>query len=459
VGRKTVVMLNVSETSRDPRVRRVSETLSRQGHRVVAIGPKGELSTAWERYGGFEIKRFDGPRSFTHADMAEIERLSPRAADIVRTAARDVMDLVIDPVLLARRRWHRRGARALRWADKALPHEITSRSVPPLRRALAIIDPPSEVTEVIALRSMMLINLEMAKAAMAFRPDIIHANDLNTMLAALIVKEKTGAPIIYDAHEIYPEQHAPDQRSELWHGFFTRLDEQLIHQADGRMTVCDSLGEYFQRRYGSPAFLTLRNVPSIRFLPRDEILARRNEPRRILYHGAFFKNRGLEEVIRAAKYLTSAQFIFRGFGTHEPVLRNLVEEIGAEANVHFAPPVSVDELVRTASESDVGLNPFPSACLNTEYALPNKFFEYMMAGLSIASSDLIEMRRLTNELGIGILFRSLNPEEIAADLRTLLADPERLDAHRANGWRAARERFHWEQEEQRLIEYYRPFAA
>ena len=37
-------------------------------------------------------------------------------------------------------------------------------------------------------------------------------------------------------------------------------------------------------------------------------------------------------------------------------------------------------------------------CKNTEFALPNKFFEYMMAGLALARADLIEMRNLTDSL-------------------------------------------------------------
>ena len=34
-------------------------------------------------------------------------------------------------------------------------------------------------------------------------------------------------------------------RSDLWHDFITTLEQHLIPLSDGRMTVCDSLGEYF----------------------------------------------------------------------------------------------------------------------------------------------------------------------------------------------------------------------
>jgi len=71
-----------------------------------------------------------------------------------------------------------------------------------------------------------------------------------------------------------------------------RLETALLPHIDLRLTVCDSLGEYFVREYGSGPFQTIHNVPSIGQAPPDAVLARRNEPRRLLYHGAFTDTAG-----------------------------------------------------------------------------------------------------------------------------------------------------------------------
>ena len=55
-------------------------------------------------------------------------------------------------------------------------------------------------------------------------------------------------------------------------------------------------------------------------------------------------------------------------------------------------------LVREASAYDVGLFALPGNSRHNEFALPNKFFEYVMAGLALCVSDLPEMARLVRQV-------------------------------------------------------------
>ena len=151
--------------------------------------------------------------------------------------------------------------------------------------------------------------------------------------------------------------------------------------------------------------------------------------------------------------------MFRGIGRYGEVLKRLSVELGVEDRIAFADPVGVDELVSSAAESDIGLNPFIPVCKNTEYALPNKFFEYLMAGLACASSDLVEIRDHTTRYDVGILFESLEPEAIAAQLNELVARPDLVAHYRANAVNAARDELHWENEENKLTDFYAPFLS
>jgi glycosyltransferase involved in cell wall biosynthesis len=162
----------------------------------------------------------------------------------------------------------------------------------------------------------------------------------------------------------------------------------------------------------------------------------------------------LEEVVSAARMLPQAQFIFRGSGVLEPKLRSLAQQLGVTDRVRFAPPVDVDALVSSASESDIGLNPFPPVCHNTQFVLPNKFFEYMMAGLAMGSTDLPELRTLTDQLQLGVLFDRCSPESIAAGLSDLLRDEDRLEHCRLNSYAAARDVYYWERVKREMLSYY-----
>ena len=40
------------------------------------------------------------------------------------------------------------------------------------------------------------------------RPDVIHCNDLDTLLVGVLAKRKLGSTLVYDAHEFFPLQIA-----------------------------------------------------------------------------------------------------------------------------------------------------------------------------------------------------------------------------------------------------------
>ena len=92
---------------------------------------------------------------------------------------------------------------------------------------------------------------------------------------------------------------------------------------------------------------------------------------------------------------------------------------------------------------------------NTQFALPNKFFEYMAAGLALVSADLVEMRLLTERYRAGVLYESTNVDQLSDTLNELIANPDRLDGFRRNAYHAARDELHWEREEVKLQDYVR----
>src|SRR5205807_2315349 len=70
---------------------------------------------------------------------------------------------------------------------------------------------------------------------------------------------------------------------------------------------------------------------------------------------------------------------------------------------------------------------------NNRVCLPNKIFEYAMAGLAVFASDLPEMRALVERHGLGSVFAERDPAAIARALNE--ATPGRLEEARANALR------------------------
>ena len=433
-------MFNLNATRRDPRVLRIGRSLVAAGHRVVVFEMLPAGDSEHDRIDGIEIRRVLVPERYEAANMAEFHQVCRPAFDIITQCNRRVAR--------GRAGWYRSAARAYAAARWRL-HRRFGHAAPPADR---------ERSEILGIRSIMLIDLAIYKAAETLRPTLVHCNDLDTLLVGYMFKQNHKMPVVYDAHEIYPEQLSQDMRSDTWHDFYSKLEETLIHCADGRMTVCDSLGKYFRERYGATGFKTVLNVPSLAQLVPPELLSRRRERRKLLYHGAYVAYRGLEEIIRAVRRIDNADVLFRGIGAHQFKLKELCHAEGVDDRITFAPPVPVAEMISAASDCDIGLNPFVPVCKNTEYALPNKFFEYMMAGLACASSDLVEMRQLSCRLRVGVTFPSLEPTEIAACLNRLLSRPAVIDEYRHNAHEAARTRFNWEYEEREFLAHYAQFV-
>ena len=50
-----------------------------------------------------------------------------------------------------------------------------------------------------------ITNKKVSEAIVRMKPDIIHANDLNAFIPALMAAKRINAKVIYDSHEIYTE--------------------------------------------------------------------------------------------------------------------------------------------------------------------------------------------------------------------------------------------------------------
>jgi hypothetical protein len=119
--------------------------------------------------------------------------------------------------------------------------------------------------------------------------------------------------------------------------------------------------------------------------------------------------------------------------------------------VHLAPPVQMTALVSEAASFDVGFFALPGSSRHNQFALPNKLFEYVMAGLAICVTDLPEMAQLVRQYELGVLIPTVDPGAIAATIGRL--DRQCIDHHKRRALAAARE-LCWERESQRLVGAY-----
>lgn len=309
--------------------------------------------------------------------------------------------------------------------------------------------------------SLVLYQRGARQALAAWRPDVVHANDANTLAPA----SRLGVPVVYDSHELWTHRNVRGPRPVA--RVVERFSERRhARRAAGVITVSPSIAEWLHRTYRLSAEPVLvRNIPSKPLAPpvpadgRLRNLAGLGPADRVIaYGGRITTSRGIEETLSAMVELPSdVHFVLLGYGESEYVrpLGELARRLGVQDRVHFVGRVGPDEVAGALADADVSIVYVRPTCLSYRYSLPNKLFEAIHAGLPIAAADLPDTARIVEDFGVGRVFGSDSPQDLA---RVVLEVLEQPDDYRAAS-RAAIEHLSWEIESERLVGLYRDVLA
>lgn len=285
--------------------------------------------------------------------------------------------------------------------------------------------------------------------------DVYHAHDLPTLPIACRAARKFGGKVVYDSHELYLECGHTAPLVRHWR----RVEEQLIHRADAVFTVCDSIGEELQQRYGVPMPTILRNCCEATTTRIGEDLTRAatgiaSHTPVVLYQGGFAHGRGLTNLIRATHYIDDAAVVFMGWGAVESELKSRVRAEGLQDRIYFIPPAPQSELLSWSAGAEVGVIPYQAVRLNNFYSCPNKLFEYINAGIAVAASGFPELARIIETYQVGRTFDPESPEDIGRTVNEMLHDRDALAQMQRNSQAAARQ-LNWRVESEKLVSTYR----
>lgn len=300
------------------------------------------------------------------------------------------------------------------------------------------------------------LDRRFVRAGLATGAEIWHCHDLNTLPVGVRCKRaRPGTRLVYDSHELATERSRMG-RTARWRA--GRQESRGLHHTDERIWTTRSRAEYVVRRYGIPFPTLIHNVPErIEVKQGWDLRDRLGIPadrRVLLYQGSIQEFRGIEESIEAVTLLDRCVLVVIGYGYHRPVLEDMVRRRGLQDRVYFFGPIPNDELLYYTASADVGLCVIRGQSLSYRWSMPNKLFEYMMAGIPIVASDFEEMGRVVREEGVGTVCDPDAPASIAAAVRAIVDDPGAEARFRAAA-RVAIDRYNWDEEEKKLLALYR----
>ena len=295
--------------------------------------------------------------------------------------------------------------------------------------------------------------------------DIYHAHDVAALPACYIAALLRRKPLIFDAHELPLSERPLSEmsRSRQWlHKLLEVFFAIMLPRCAGVITVSPPIVEEIRRRYHIPEVTLIRNLPPYRAVPKSDSLRQRlglsPDTRIAFYQGNLQPDRSLDILIRAAPFLAPDIVIVmmgKDLKSTQAQLEALIAGEGVADRVKILPPSPYDELLDWTASADIGLIVYtPDYSRNVQMMLPNKFFEYLMAGLPVLASPLEAITDVIRAYDIGQIVSSLVPADVAAAINTLLADVAPLARMRRNALEAAQYDLCWEKETNSLIQLY-----
>jgi glycosyltransferase involved in cell wall biosynthesis len=448
-NRRECRLLAWSPIADDPRVRRMGDALTEKGWNVIGIGLPGALSSppAWPIL-------TPPPAELVHETkrsgemLAMAERAGARTASALLAPAEGLLRIARSPyasIISDVRQRAIRVDRPIAGLVRAVNRRAARR-----RQEQGLSERDRLRSRFWALSPHLRAMKEIAEAQSG--PALWVANDWWMLPIAEAGLRQAGGLMAYDSHELATEEYAerPD-----WERFqrpiVSAVESSLIREAKVVTTVSPRITEHLRLLYKlDAATMTLRNAPryfETAFRPSGEKI-------RMLYHGLVRSGRGLEAMIESVPLLRP-EFALTIRGPSDPgylkQLQDRARTLDVAHRIAFEPPVPMTELVRMAAAFDIGVMALPDRSLHMRYALPNKLFEYLMAGLAILVTDLPEMAGLARSSRSGVIAKDATAASIAAALNATTRD--QIDAMKRSALDAAK-RYNWENESAPVLTAY-----
>src|SRR5262249_15869069 len=146
-------------------------------------------------------------------------------------------------------------------------------------------------------------------------------------------------------------------------------------------TVCQSIADEYRLNYGVAPIVITNAPPYHDLVPRPAADGRI----RIVHHGVTISSRRIELMIEAMDFLNKRfELDLMLIPNATSYVRDLERAAAARPRVRIVPPVPMTELPRHLNQYDIGLFLLPPTNFNYQYALPNKFFEFVQGRLAVA---------------------------------------------------------------------------
>jgi len=284
-------------------------------------------------------------------------------------------------------------------------------------------------------------------------PNLVLSADLYSLPLAARISKNRRIPLIYDSRELYSSVAALASRKATQF-FWSLLENWYISRVGLVLTVNQSIAEILRSRFASKKIHVAYNFPLRQQLVRSDLLREKfgisDDMKILLSQGGMQKGRGAFHAIRLLTKLSDCALVFLGSGELKEDLIRYVNELHVNDRVFFHPSIASNELLPLTASADLGLCLIENLGRSYYLSLPNKLFEYILAGVPVIASNFPELRKIVDGNAVGITVDPSQEVELYERTRELIDNTEQYDRF-AQSCKIAAEQYVWEHQEEEFL--------
>ena len=249
--------------------------------------------------------------------------------------------------------------------------------------------------------------------------DLVHANDWDALPIAARGRQKSGCRVLYDAHEFSLGINIDIPFNKIYQSYQQFLFSRYGSFVDSRITVAKGIEDSYQEYFGW-TFDIVMNSP---FYQESKFKPVLQEEIHLVHHGGAMPGRFLESFIKMMETADHRFYLhFYLLPTYRGYLKKLKRLAKNNSHIMFHDPMLPGLLVKELSRYDIGIPLIYVEKRSYVNSLPNKFFDYIMAGLMVAVSPLPMMKKYIDDYQIGMYSIDRSPEKLAELLNSLTSN-------------------------------------
>ena len=429
------IHLNYHEVTKDPRVLKECESLAQSGVEITVVCAQLENASPTEQFGDLKIRRIDWQRS-DQLKRADLNRWTAFRRSMPHIRKRFARIPTMNAVRRVMAKYSVRGA-----SKPGQPRLAPTPALPRLAGILSKITRTASGERSLYQAAAFLFDHNMRNLSFEAPVHLVHAHDIYTLPAGVMLSQRLRVPLVYDAHEFEIERAS--KMPLEGNAMVDAIERDCLEHVDALITVSEGLKKLYAKRYARREPVVVFNAPVITIDDYPEPDPdRRREFRAALgvddatpliaYTGHVLKEqRGLDRVVEALAFLPAYHLVVLGqrHQRNDAHLLDVAAEGGVVDRVHLLAPVHHSLVAPTIRSCDVAVVPFQDATLSYRHAMPNKLFEAIFSGLPVCVSNLPDMREFVDLLGRGRSMDQTSPKDIATTLAYLYdhRDDYRMD--------------------------------